>query len=57
MNEYKIMIIETVALQREYTVEADSLEEAEEKALKGETIHEETLNHLGVESREFDLEQ
>tara|TARA_R110000824_G_scaffold173688_4_gene351830 strand:+ start:1370 stop:1543 length:174 start_codon:yes stop_codon:yes gene_type:complete len=57
MTEYKIMMIETESIQREYTVEADSLGEAELKALKGETVEELTLNHLGVESREFDLEQ
>lgn len=57
MTEYKIIMIETASSQREYTVEADSLGEAELKALEGETVHEETLNHLGVESREFDLEQ
>jgi len=56
MTEYKLKMIETEALSREYVVEAGSLEEAQEKALSGETVHEETLSHIGVDNREFDSE-
>jgi len=52
MTEYKFNMIVL-----EYTVEADSLEEAEEKALSGDTTYEETLGHIGIEDRKFDTEE
>lgn len=57
MTEYKFKMIVLEAVSMEYTVEADSTEEAEEKALSGETIHEENLGHIGVEDRQFDIEE
>lgn len=57
MPTYEIRMIETVAQSRSYTVIADNMGEAELKALKGETVEEETLSTLGVVSRSLDLEK
>jgi len=57
MTEYKFNMIVLEAVSAEYTVEADSLEEAEEKALSGDTTYEETLGHIGIEDRKFDTEE
>jgi len=57
MTEYKFNMIVLEAVSVEYTVEADSLEEAEEKALSGDTTYEETLGHIGIEDRKFDTEE
>lgn len=57
MTEYKFNMIVLEAVSVEYTVEADSLAEAEEKALSGETTYEETLGHIGIEDRKFDTEE
>jgi len=43
MTEYKFNMIVLEAVSVEYTVEADSLAEAEEKALSGETTYEENF--------------
>lgn len=57
MTEYKFNMIVLEAISMEYTVEADNLEEAQEKALSGETTLEENLGHIGVEDRQFDIEE
>jgi hypothetical protein len=43
---YEVEVIEQVAQHVLYFVEADSPEEAEEKALAGDTVKEQTINEM-----------
>lgn len=50
---YRFKMIITTEELYQYTIDADSLEEAEEMALLGETDQEEHLESIGVINREF----
>ena len=50
---YKFRMAVMVEESFEYTVEADSMEEAEEMALSGETEQEEHIDSIGITNREI----
>ena len=52
LNLYEQEVIETRTYTVRYTVEADSIEEAERKVLSGDTIKEEELKCEGVQNRD-----
>ena len=51
MQNYEIRVIETVAQTRIYVVRAESMEQATEMALDGETEFETTVDTIGVVDR------
>jgi hypothetical protein len=52
-KEYEIEVYETVRYRRLYRVVACSAQEAEKKALEGDTVEEETVDTEGVVDREL----
>lgn len=58
MATYTVNVIETRAYYIDYTVEADTPEEALEKALEGDTVSEDEANKQlsGVQDRHAELE-
>jgi hypothetical protein len=54
--KYQFRVVETVATDRIYTVEANSPEAAQEKALIGDTVAEDDLGMGEVINREILLE-
>lgn len=54
MGIYTAIVIETIAVQKIYTIEADSEDEAREKAENGETEQERTLREQGVLARDVE---
>jgi hypothetical protein len=53
MATFEIEVIETIAVNKLYVIEADSIEEAEQKALIGDTIEETSLTLGDVINREI----
>ncbi len=49
--KYTILVAETRAVDVEYTVEADSQQEAEQRAVEGDTVDEYTVRDNGVINR------
>lgn len=52
-SEYQVRVVETVSVEKVYTIRAVSLEDAFMKAKMGETEKEEVIKTLGVVSREL----
>lgn len=54
LKRYSFLVVETRTVACDYIVEAESLSEAEEKARKGDTVDESTLDERGVINREVE---
>ena len=54
MPIYKIEVEEVVSTRKVYTIEADDVEDAKDKADCGDTIYEEDINYIGVVDRYVD---
>lgn len=52
MAIYTAIVMETVTTERRYTIDADTQEEANEKAAVGDTIGEEDIKNHGVNNRD-----
>ncbi len=52
-NRYEFEVEVAIVTRQRYVVHADSIEEAEEKAMSGETEEEETLEEVRVSNREI----